>query len=371
MRVSEKMKMSTLIFDLNRSMRGILDKQIDLATSKRIHQPSDDPSGTSKLLRVKNDLRKNNGYEKNIEDGLIWLSATETALSSGSELLNEASSIMMQAASDTTGEEEREILAGKMRGILDQLLALANSEYADNYIFGGTNTEQRPYTVTSAVTDEEIVADLHNPVYLNNIGIMDGSVQITSLDGSIVFTEGVDYTVEYEDGTIRFLDTGSMVEGETYGVDYATTKESIITQNPDGVGGDKVREIDRNVTVQINVHGDTVFGGDSGLLSVIKNAMMVLERNDKDEIDAVRDDIATVQHDILQIQGEVGIKISRFEKQIDYLGTERLNLEEVISSIEDTDVTSTLLQLERDQIVYQTALRAASQLMQMTLLDFL
>ena len=49
MRISEPMKTSFLVSDLNRTMTRIVEQEAHISSGRRIHNPSDDPEGTSRL----------------------------------------------------------------------------------------------------------------------------------------------------------------------------------------------------------------------------------------------------------------------------------------------------------------------------------
>ena len=57
--------------------------------------------------------------------------------------------------------------------------------------------------------------------------------------------------------------------------------------------------------------------------------------------------------------------------KINYFPTDILNGEKLISSIEDADIPAAILQLEKDQVVYQAALKTGAQLISVSLLNYL
>jgi flagellar hook-associated protein 3 FlgL len=80
MRVTDSYRIRTVIENLNASRDRMNTLQQQLATAKKINIPSDDPTGTTKAMRLKTVLEGNQQYDKNIDDGLGFLTATEDAL---------------------------------------------------------------------------------------------------------------------------------------------------------------------------------------------------------------------------------------------------------------------------------------------------
>ena len=259
MRISEYMKTSSVFNDINRTGERMMKVQNQLTSSKRIQRPSDDPGGTSRLLNLKAYLSRYERYEKNVGDASQWLIDTEFALDSILDMITNINNIMLQASSDTLSASERKILAGQMRETLEGLVQRLNQESGDKYLFGGTNNDTPPYTLSNEVEDESFTAAYDEAVELQNADLTAGSVVVTTIDGLTQYTEDVDYTIDYENGTITVLGSGSMADSTDYLISYETEKSVIPTLNPEGVDGALMRKIDQGVTMQINIAADSVF----------------------------------------------------------------------------------------------------------------
>jgi flagellar hook-associated protein 3 FlgL len=371
MRISENMKIHFLLSDLTRTMSRIMDTQQDVATAKRIHQPSDDPDGTARLLRLKGMQSRIERYLENVEHGSRWLTVTDSALNHVTNIVSEVDAVLLQASNDSLGAQERETLAKQVAQLWAQIMNTANQTEDGRYIFGGTNNDTAPYTVSNSIDDETFTSVYDTAVDLDHTGLITTSVVVTSLDGLTVYTEGVDYTIDDKSGSITVLGTGSMADGADYLISYETEAALAHTLNPEGVDGVITRRIDEDNVLQINVAATDVFGDSDGLLVRLKEAYNALMRNDRDAIIDARNALATDLDIIRQIQGEVGTKIGRLELQGDKLETDLFNADKLISSIEDTDMAAAIIELQKDQTMYEAALKTGSQIVQMTLLDYL
>lgn len=72
------------------------------------------------------------------------------------------------------------------------------------------------------IFDEEFTTggSLPDTIQLNKTNLVDGSEVVTNLDGSVIYENGTDYTMDYENGKITVLDTGAMSTNTTYKIDY-------------------------------------------------------------------------------------------------------------------------------------------------------
>ena len=356
MRISENMKTHFLLSDLNRTMSRIMDTQQDVATAKRIQQPSDDPNGTARLLRLKGMLNRVERYQENVENGSRWLTVTDSAMNHVTDIASQVDAVLLQASNDSLGPEERETLAKQIEQLWVQAVSTANQTEDGKYIFGGTNTDTAPYTVTNSIVDETFTSDHDTAVYLDHTGLTGTTVTVTSLDGLTVYTEGVDYTVDAEHGSITVLGSGSMADTSDYLVSYDTEQSLVHTLNLNGVDGVITRRIDEDNTLQINM---------------LKETYHALIRNDRDGILQARTLMDGSLETIRQVQGEVATKIERLALQAEKLESDLFNAEKLISDIEDTDMAAAIIELQKDQTMYEAALKTGSQIVQMTLLDYL
>jgi len=371
MRVSENMKSSFVLSDINRTLSRMVKTQRDLSSSKRIHKPSDDPSGTSKIIRLQGQIARYGRYQKSIEDSRAWLVTTESSLNTLLDRISDVNSILLQASNGTLGEVERKSMGEQVREILNHVVDIANRDFGGKYIFGGTETNTPPYSGVTEIDGELFTSDSDNPVYLNSVKIKSGSVTVTDRSGTTTFTEGTDYTVNYEDGSITVLSTGTMSDSTEYEISYETEEPVDFEANPNGIDGNISREIDEDITMNINISGDDVFGGSSGLFKVLKDAYVALERNDVDSIKSARAEIDSQIDNVTMVLGEVGAKINRLDTLSQRLATDITGFKEFISSIQDTDIAEALVSLQNDQAVYQAALKTGANIIQSNLLDYL
>lgn len=79
----------------------------------------------------------------------------------------------------------------------------------------------------NAIVDEEIISDLNQPVKFVYSYLVAGTVNVEPSGGGVPYTEGVDYTVNYDQGNITVLSTGGMADATAFDVDYSYTDGSL------------------------------------------------------------------------------------------------------------------------------------------------
>ncbi len=97
-----------------------------------------------------------------------------------------------------------------------------------------------------------------------------------------------------------------------------------------------------------------------------------LLRNDSKAISEVS--IAKIDEDlkrVLDLHAEVGSKTNRVDAAKEKQENINLNLKEMLSSVEDLDMSEAIIRMTELETAYQAALQTGSKIMQMSLLDFL
>jgi hypothetical protein len=76
------------------------------------------------------------------------------------------------------------------------------------------------------VVNEDFVSEVDNFVSLGNYSelIIDSEV-VTSIDGEIEYTKGIDYEMDYQGGYIKILSSGNMVDNKMYYTDFKYVKK--------------------------------------------------------------------------------------------------------------------------------------------------
>jgi flagellar hook-associated protein 3 FlgL len=148
MRISTNNVMQTTLFDLNIALDRYTSAQNQVSSGKRLTKPSDDPAGMSYSLSLHSVLDTIDQYRSNIGDARAFLSTSDNALSSATDVIRSVRTAVVQASSTQMDDQARIALATQVDGAIQQLAQVANTTYGQRYVFGGQRTTQPPFVAS-------------------------------------------------------------------------------------------------------------------------------------------------------------------------------------------------------------------------------
>jgi flagellar hook-associated protein 3 FlgL len=117
----------------------------DLSTGKSLNVPSDDPSQVSQDLTLTSTINAENADASNATAAQNELTFTDSTLSSLTGLLQTARSLTVEGATDIIPNgSQRPLIGQQISGLLNQALALANTQYGSKYLFAGSGSGTTP-----------------------------------------------------------------------------------------------------------------------------------------------------------------------------------------------------------------------------------
>lgn len=291
---------------LQASAARLAQLQGQASSLKAISVPSDDPTATGQSMLVRAQQASNAQYSRNADDGVGWLSTTDSALSDTSNILNRIRDLTVQGANDgAMSATAKEAIATELVGLKKDLLATANTSYAGRSVFAGTSDAGVAFTPGTTTTDPVTGVVTTNPPAFTGVAggtvqrrIADGTTVTVDTDGSAVFGTGADSVFSMVDSIVSDLRSGVNVNTRLTAIDARLT--------------------------------------------------------------AVR-----------AAQGDVGGRQAQLERAQDTLKSSSVSLENQRSGIEDLDLAGVILQLQTQQVSYQSALATTAKVIQPTLMDFL
>lgn len=370
MRVTGKMIRQKILNNTGTAMERLQFAQTQMATGRRILKPSDDPLSLSKAIRARAILKDDLQYLRNIEDALSWLENTEPEVDAMVTVMTELKEIAIEGASDNKSAGQRQVLGAQVDDLIERLVSLANTRFGGKYVFAGTYTTTPPYGANRTVTGETAGFPGLEYVDLDHAAILEGSVTVTGPMGQ-VYTEGVDYEVDFGAGRIRRLEGGAMAAGDLFSVSYDTEGISGVTLQVPGTGGDLVREIAPGLHEKLNTGGEEIFSSRLDIFDLLIRVKNDLYRNDGAAVNESLTDIEAAIDHVASVLGDHGMKLNVFQLAGSRLETEMVNLEALISGYQDADMAEVLVRFETEQMAYESALAAAAQIMNTSLINFI
>ncbi len=370
MRITNRMLHRNVLLSLQKSLSQLSDLQVKMAAGKRILKPSDDVLGVAKAMRLKVGIVHINQFKENIDSLKSYLANSESVIGNISDILTDVRSIAVQGADSSMGEEEREALGQRINEYLEEIVDLGNSKFQNKYIYSGTTTFTQPFeadtdysgTFTTGATLPEDI-DLSPPARMIN-----GSVVVTSLDGSITYTEGVDYTVDYENGTLTVLNTGSMSPSTQYTISYQTEISAVYYRGNDNV---VEQQIDEGTTVEMNIPGDDLLMNGENVFNLLIELRDALYNNDSGTIGELIDRIEDAIDDVNLKRTAIGAIEARLDTVLNRVEGKELVEKDHLSKVEDIDMAQAIVEYQQMQLGYESAMKVGSKLMDITLLNFI
>lgn len=389
-------QMSTQIMDRLFANYGKLEGiQTQLSTGKRINKASDNPIGTSQSMDLRSEVDQYTNFSRNIVDGLAYLGTVDSTLSTGNNLYQNLRERAIQAASDSNSAESRNFIGKESRAIFDQMVALANTSFKNEYIFAGTNSQVPPYEVRTGTSKIEPAPGalsgnmtltaglLGTPLQIVDKNVDDSKDTVTFdanayqlIPGTVKvngLTEGVDFTLDYIKGTITFTAPGVNVLAMAGGVGGIDMSYNWLRRNEKNLDGVSNREIEEGVSARINSTATDVFGSTQevnaweGMINLLEGTLNNKPAKIVESIDKI--DLALKRQ--LGAQSTTGSRVQRLESTQDRNQNRIVYTTQLQSETEDVDFAQAISDYNLQSTVYEASLKMGARAMQNTLMNFI
>jgi flagellar hook-associated protein 3 FlgL len=393
MRVSNRFLYYQLVKELGSNSEKLFRLSSQISSGKRIDKPSEDPLGLAKVLVNRSELSAYNEYKKTITFANGWLARADSITDDVDDLLGRATELATKMSSTTQTQTTRLGAAEEIKQIIEQVTGLANSKYGNKYLFAGTNTQTLPFKsvdvskwqddvqgmmtfsasppATPATGDQYVDTD-DNHLYTYSGGAWTdggiaatGSRYINSADGSINQFDGTIWaTTAAAEGMSAILTNSG---GELYV--YNDGEWNAQYQGNDTTFS---LQIGKNDTVEMNTPGSRMFRNSSGdIIMTLMNLERALRSNDLQGISDALPEIESSANVLMDEIGKVGAVMNRLDHTSSVLNESIVNNQATTSDIEDLDYAEAITQLQNQQTIYQAALKSASMITSMSLVDFI
>jgi flagellin-like hook-associated protein FlgL len=146
-RISDQLANSLLLEQLRSNQTALLRLQQEISTGRRVIVPSDDAPAAARAVDLQRLLERKAQVKTNLQTNQTFLTASDSALSSVADLLNEAKGLAVSSSGSTITQDQRTTAAQQIDSILEQLVNTANQQFNGRYLFAGSNTGSRPFTL--------------------------------------------------------------------------------------------------------------------------------------------------------------------------------------------------------------------------------
>src|SRR5438093_820673 len=137
-RVTDSALVQSALLNIRRNSAALLFTQSQLSSGHRILAPSDDPSGTSRVLDLERQAAAFDRFASNAADAASALDEASAQIQRVVDVASEVRDVMLQGLNATASATDRASIADHVDQLLQSLLAIANTSYGSRRLFAGT-----------------------------------------------------------------------------------------------------------------------------------------------------------------------------------------------------------------------------------------
>lgn len=141
MRITNQMMQRDASLRMQGNLRQVNTALQQATTGLRLQRASDDPAAASSAMQARGSLRALDQYRRNVQNATSRLTQVESTLDQLTGTLTRAKELGLAQGGDTANAATRKIAAAEARQLLAHAVALGNTQFQGEYLFGGLNTD--------------------------------------------------------------------------------------------------------------------------------------------------------------------------------------------------------------------------------------
>ena len=397
------MRLSTLTLQQNpvtamlRQQATLSRTQNEIATGRRVAQPSDDPSAAARIEGLERTLSASGQFATNANLVTNRLSLEEQTLADAGNVLQRVRELTIQANGGALDPASRRMIGAELRQRLDEMVDLANRKDASGaYLFAGTSTGTEPFSRSAPgvtysgdslgravqVGPSQRVVDGHSgaEVFMN---IVAGNGTFTT--AAAAGNQG--------SGSI---DTGSVVDPAAWVAgDYSlqfTTAGSYSVRDAGGTqvaaGGFTPGQAIEFQGVRVTVKGAPATGdsfaitraGNEDLFTTLDRLIATVESPGTNAaqgaqrvtaIGGLLQQLDQGMDHLLTVRAEVGARLSALDSATSARESFELEVNATLAQVRDLDYAEAIGRMNTQMVALQAAQQSYTRVAQLTLFDYL
>lgn len=381
-------------YGLSLHSKAITQLQEQASSGNRVNRASDAPSDAYRILGLNTQERSLQGYQETVQELSGTLEISSTIIEDMASELSDTQALLTQVVSGVQDAEGQARIAESINSTLEQLVSLANTKHANQYLFSGNDTVTPPYAVervggviTSVtyqgsaesrnihVADAVIVEanhvgddifrvdDREDPIFLGDSGVQNGTATST-VRGDVWLTvehDGTNYRVSIDDGT-TWVTVPPGGEANQAVTDSRTGE--VLYVDTTGISGTGVE--------LVRVPGTyDVFETLINLRDLLLNERGVPTKELLAYIDESVKAVEEVRGMLIQADVSTGSKIRFLDTLNDNLENMEFDTQDETTRSQEADIAQIAIDLARREVLYQMSLSVAGTLMSTSLLDYI
>jgi flagellar hook-associated protein 3 FlgL len=185
MRITNSTMLSTTLSALDSNRTAINTLQAQISSGVRLTRPSDDPVGVSEVMHSSSSLTALVQYKRNIDSATARNTSEGTALDQLTNILSRAKELAVSQATSTATPESRRTAGAEMEQLFNTAVSLAGTKDGNEFLFGGDNVTQPPFTSTGTGTTLDFTTT--SPSGSRSVAVAAGQTLVATHDGQQLF----------------------------------------------------------------------------------------------------------------------------------------------------------------------------------------
>jgi flagellar hook-associated protein 3 FlgL len=144
-RATPRSTMQIALDNLTSNLDRMSTLQEQLSSGKQLNRPSDSPIQTIQAMQYRSDIRRNDQFQRNANDGMNWLGIADNTMTSMLSTMGRIKELVLQGMNGSTDVVQRGNIAEEVKSLRDTLVGLANTKYLDRPIFAGNSSGTSSY----------------------------------------------------------------------------------------------------------------------------------------------------------------------------------------------------------------------------------
>ncbi len=399
MRISSNSMFNYNVDMMNQLQAQLTQTQEQAASGIQLLNAASDPVAYTQAMLLKQTDAITNQQAANITSATNTLSIAGNTMMSATNLLQSIRSNVLTVEGSATSPGTLATMASTLKGQLQQLMGLANStDGAGNYLFGGFRSGSAPFSVNANGT----------VVYSGDTGQQ--LVQVSSTRQIAVSDNGASVFMNIKNGNGSFatsaatantgagtIDVGSVINpanltGDSYSISFAvsggtttytvtdTTTNTAVASNQPYTSGQAISFAGMQVSITgAPANGDTftvapstnqsVFQSISNIITALQSgnattATNAISGNGLQNIDNALNHFSSVE-------ASQGLRLNELSMLQTASTSTDVQLKQNISSLQDTNYTSTITALNQQQLALQAAQKSYAQVATLSMFTYI
>jgi len=328
---------------------------------------SEDTPSAVRAMQIRRRLDQIPSQLSNAKTVHSELRAAETSLMQISSINQSVHSRFIQAMNGDISVADRPALISDLHQMREQMLTMANSEFAGRFLFGGTNTITRPFELVRVIEGGVPMTDVNGTSLVDADGNLLPPVNGTAPGNGVLIrgASGDMYALQYNGRWIHDMsdaDRELLTRGDTSFVDIGLSMRFNDTN------------IIQNSAFRNSLSGLDFMGtGDNNLIHLITDMINHIEAGfpDRNESGALLDRFLGASSTANLMLTEIGALTNHLDFSIARLEDERDNLIRRQDDLEFIPREEAILMFKMQEFVYNATLQMGQRLLQPSLFNFI